>query len=248
MFPPVDQRKPRKPQFLPWPLGAHFWSWPLGDVTTVSRRGLASLGVRGPRPGPRCDARVSCASQIYRCTGGITFSLLTAWLLGAYSADMHISTQRHSRGTKLRKLILSDELKPAAPPPDAHGAASSSPSHRRCHRRHNSSNTEAASSFSPGGPAPGWEGEGLVSPSRRTHQRSKSDATTASSGPGSGLRRTGSNPKGEAVHEEVRTEFFTPSAIFLLNAFYQPSRGVPVVHDDAKTRCLFCVYTFKLSK
>ncbi|XP_056300004.1 phosphatidylinositol 4-kinase beta-like isoform X1 [Pseudoliparis swirei] len=139
---------------------------------------------------------------IYRCTGGITFSLLTAWLLGAYSADMHISTQRHSRGTKLRKLILSDELKPAAPPPDAHGAASSSPSHRRCHRRHNSSNTEAASSFSPGGPAPGWEGEGLVSPSRRTHQRSKSDATTASSGPGSGLRRTGSNPKGEAVHEE----------------------------------------------
>uniref|UniRef100_A0A8C2WY63 Phosphatidylinositol 4-kinase beta n=1 Tax=Cyclopterus lumpus TaxID=8103 RepID=A0A8C2WY63_CYCLU len=111
---------------------------------------------------------------IYRCTGGITFSLLTAWLLGAYSSDMHISTQRHSRGTKLRKLILSDELKPSA------------------------------SSFSPGDPTPDspTPGEGFVSPSRRTHQRSKSDATTAGSGPGSGLRRTGSNPKGEAVHEE----------------------------------------------
>uniref|UniRef100_A0A671US43 Phosphatidylinositol 4-kinase beta n=1 Tax=Sparus aurata TaxID=8175 RepID=A0A671US43_SPAAU len=99
---------------------------------------------------------------IHRCRGSITFSLLTAWLLGAYSSDMHISTQRHSRGTKLRKLILSDELKP-----------------------------ELKS-----------DAEVFVSPSRRTHQRSKSDATTASSGPGSGLRRTGSNPKVEAVHEE----------------------------------------------
>uniref|UniRef100_A0A8P4KBS9 Phosphatidylinositol 4-kinase beta n=1 Tax=Dicentrarchus labrax TaxID=13489 RepID=A0A8P4KBS9_DICLA len=105
---------------------------------------------------------------IHRCRGSITFSLLTAWLLGAYSSDMHISTQRHSRGTKLRKLILSDELKPSSP--------------------------EAPRVF--------------VSPSRRTHQRSKSDATVASSGPGSGLRRTGSNPKVEAVHEEVRTRCF----------------------------------------
>uniref|UniRef100_A0A671UVR0 Phosphatidylinositol 4-kinase beta n=1 Tax=Sparus aurata TaxID=8175 RepID=A0A671UVR0_SPAAU len=104
---------------------------------------------------------------IHRCRGSITFSLLTAWLLGAYSSDMHISTQRHSRGTKLRKLILSDELKPEL-------KSDSSPS----------SSTV------------------FVSPSRRTHQRSKSDATTASSGPGSGLRRTGSNPKVEAVHEE----------------------------------------------
>ncbi|XP_045914736.1 phosphatidylinositol 4-kinase beta-like [Micropterus dolomieu] len=151
---------------------------------------------------------------IHRCRGSITFSLLTAWLLGAYSSDMHISTQRHSRGSKLRKLILSDELKPSAPPSDAPEAASasvsdgpaSSPSHRRCHRRHNSSNTESPPSFSTAGPAPETpvqgEEEVFVSPSRRTHQRSKSDATMASSGPGSGLRRTGSNPKVEAVHEE----------------------------------------------
>ncbi|XP_040909835.1 phosphatidylinositol 4-kinase beta-like isoform X2 [Toxotes jaculatrix] len=144
---------------------------------------------------------------IHRCRGSITFSLLSAWLLGAYSSDMHISTQRHSRGTKLRKLILSDELKPSAPssdaprPPSASVSESpaSSPSHRRCHRRHNSSNTEA--SASPDSPVSG-EAEVFVSPSRRTHQRSKSDATTASGGLGPGLRQTGNNPKVEAVHEE----------------------------------------------
>ncbi|XP_028281739.1 phosphatidylinositol 4-kinase beta-like [Parambassis ranga] len=128
---------------------------------------------------------------IHRCRGSITFSLLSAWLLGAYSSDMHISTQRHSRGTKLRKLILSNELQPPSP--------LSSPSHRRSHRRHNSSNVEVGPA--PDSPVPG-EGEVFVSPSRRTHQRSKSDATMASSGPGACLKRTGSNPKVEAVHEE----------------------------------------------
>ena len=127
---------------------------------------------------------------------------------------MHISTQRHSRGTKLRKLILSDELKPELKPDaprtiSASGSPASSPSHRRCHRRHNSTNVESSPSSSTAGPpsdsAGPAEAEVFVSPSRRTHQRSKSDATTASSGPGSGLRRTGSNPKVEAVHEEVRT-------------------------------------------
>ncbi len=127
---------------------------------------------------------------------------------------MHISTQRHSRGTKLRKLILSDELKPSGPSDTPRGISASvsdspmsSPSHRRCHRRHNSSNVETFPSFTAAGPAPDSPLQGdtevFVSPSRRTHQRSKSDATMASSGPGSVLRRTGSNPKVEAVHEEV---------------------------------------------
>ena len=151
-------------------------------------------------------------SQIHRCRGSITFSLLTAWLLGAYSSDMHISTQRHSRGTKLRKLILSDELKPELKPDaprtiSASVSPASSPAHRRCHQRHNSNNVESSPSFCTAGPSDRaglGEVEVFVSPSRKTHQRSKSDATTASSGPGSGLRRTGSNPKVEAVHEEVR--------------------------------------------
>ncbi|GLD69068.1 phosphatidylinositol 4-kinase beta-like protein [Lates japonicus] len=149
---------------------------------------------------------------IHRCRGSITFSLLSAWLLGAYSSDMHISTQRHSRGTKLRKLILSNELKPSDAPRPASVSESpvSSPSQHRCHRRHNSSNTEASTSTSPSSPSttPSPDSpEVFISPSRRTHQRSKSDATMASSGPGTGLRRTGSNPKVEVVHEEVRKSF-----------------------------------------
>ncbi|KAJ8267487.1 hypothetical protein COCON_G00126590 [Conger conger] len=96
---------------------------------------------------------------VHRCRQGVAFSLQCAWLLGAYSSDMHISTQRHSRGTRLRRLILSEELKPPAPP------------------------------------EPG------LSPSKRTHQRSKSDAA-ASVSLTSGLKRTASNPKVESSPDE----------------------------------------------
>ncbi|KAG8535568.1 hypothetical protein GDO81_028255 [Engystomops pustulosus] len=101
---------------------------------------------------------------VHRCRQSINFSLQCAWLLGAYSSDMHISTQRHSRGTKLRKLILSDELKPA-------------------HRKREVPTLSLA-------PDTG------LSPSKRTHQRSKSDATVSIS-LSSNLKRTASNPKVE---------------------------------------------------
>ncbi len=121
---------------------------------------------------------------VHRCRQSINFSLQCAWLLGAYSSDMHISTQRHSRGTKLRKLILSDELKPSSqrirrevpqpplfcPPPLHHGQVMS---------------------------------EHSLSPSKRTHQRSKSDATISIS-LSSNLKRTASNPKVESSQDEVR--------------------------------------------
>lgn len=115
---------------------------------------------------------------VHRCRQSISFSLGCAWLLGAYSSDMHISTQRHSRGTKLRKLILSDELKPAGPrlrppvpyPPPSVAAA--------LHHEHG------------------------LSPTKRTHQRSKSDATVSIS-LSSNLKRTASNPKVEANQDEV---------------------------------------------
>ncbi|NWU15702.1 PI4KB kinase, partial [Cephalopterus ornatus] len=107
---------------------------------------------------------------VHRCRQSVDFSLQCALLLGAYSSDMHISTQRHSRGTKLRRLILSDELKPA-------------------HRRRE---------LPPLSPA---QDTGL-SPSKRTHQRSKSDAT-ASISLSSNLKRTASNPKVES-DDEVR--------------------------------------------
>ncbi|KAM9776868.1 phosphatidylinositol 4-kinase beta-like isoform 2-T2 [Syngnathus typhle] len=75
---------------------------------------------------------------VHRCSGSIVFSLLCAWLLGAYSSDMHISAQRHSRGARLRKLILSDQLRPpaattAAPvsPCSSPGASPSPRGHQR---------------------------------------------------------------------------------------------------------------------
>ncbi|XP_064899288.1 phosphatidylinositol 4-kinase beta isoform X3 [Columba livia] len=107
---------------------------------------------------------------VHRCRQSINFSLQCALLLGAYSSDMHISTQRHSRGTKLRKLILSDELKPA-------------------HKK------RELPSLSPA-PDTG------LSPSKRTHQRSKSDATVTIS-LSSNLKRTASNPKVESEEEEL---------------------------------------------
>ncbi|XP_051901786.1 phosphatidylinositol 4-kinase beta isoform X1 [Pristis pectinata] len=107
---------------------------------------------------------------VHRCRQSINFSLQCAWLLGAYSSDMHISAQRHSRGTKLRKLILSDELKPA-------------------HRRKEAPPVSSA-------------GDMGQSPSKRTHQRSKSDAT-ASISLGSNLKRTASNPKVERQQDEA---------------------------------------------
>ncbi|GCC42155.1 hypothetical protein chiPu_0026444, partial [Chiloscyllium punctatum] len=108
---------------------------------------------------------------VHRCRQSVDFSLQCAWLLGAYSSDMHISTQRHSRGSKLRKLILSDELRPGP---------------------------SSAQRRDP--PRPSADTTGL-SPSKRTHQRSKSDAA-ASVSLGSGLKRTASNPKVESQQEE----------------------------------------------
>ncbi|XP_068180713.1 phosphatidylinositol 4-kinase beta isoform X2 [Antennarius striatus] len=120
---------------------------------------------------------------VHRCRQSIAFSLRCAWLLGAYSSDMHISTQRHSRGTKLRKLILSDELKPAGP---------------RVRR-----DPLLLTPFCPvAAAAPGPLGaEHSLSPSKRTHQRSKSDATVSIS-LSSNLKRTASNPKVESSQDE----------------------------------------------
>ncbi|XP_059195960.1 LOW QUALITY PROTEIN: phosphatidylinositol 4-kinase beta [Centropristis striata] len=122
---------------------------------------------------------------VHRCRQSISFSLTCAWLLGAYSSDMHISTQRHSRGTKLRKLILSDELKPAGPRA----------------RRDPLTLTPFCPVASPAaGPGP-LGAEHSLSPSKRTHQRSKSDATVSIS-LSSNLKRTASNPKVESSQDE----------------------------------------------
>uniref|UniRef100_A0A1A7WHZ9 Phosphatidylinositol 4-kinase beta n=1 Tax=Iconisemion striatum TaxID=60296 RepID=A0A1A7WHZ9_9TELE len=194
------------------------------------------------------DTEVGDAIRPYlinRCKSSITFSLLSAWLLGAYSSDMHISTQRHSRGTKLRKLILSDELKPARTTSEAplsiSGSVSdsplSSPPHCRSHRRHNSSNVDASSSFLTGSVPDGTDqGEVFVSPTRRTHQRSKSDATLVSSGLGASLKRTGSNPKVEAVHEEP--DRLRPQREFVKSLFCIGKRLATLPTKEQKTQRL----------
>uniref|UniRef100_A0A3B5AL65 Phosphatidylinositol 4-kinase beta n=1 Tax=Stegastes partitus TaxID=144197 RepID=A0A3B5AL65_9TELE len=122
---------------------------------------------------------------VHRCRQSISFSLQCAWLLGAYSSDMHISTQRHSRGTKLRKLILSDELKPAGP---------------RARRDPLMLTPFCPTAAHVGGSGPLGGDHGL-SPSKRTHQRSKSDATVSIS-LSSNLKRTASNPKVESSQDE----------------------------------------------
>lgn len=153
---------------------------------------------------------------VHRCRQSINFSLQCAWLLGAYSSDMHISTQRHSRGTKLRKLILSDELKPASqrarrevlqpPPPCPH------PLHH----------------------GPGLS-EHSLSPSKRTHQRSKSDATVSIS-LSSNLKRTASNPKVESSQDEpVR---LTPQREFIKSLMGIGKRLATLPTKEQKTQRL----------
>lgn len=132
-----------------------------------------------------CSDLLWIVLQVHRCRQSIAFSLQCAWLLGAYSSDMHISTQRHSRGTKLRKLILSDELKPAGP------------------RARRDPLALALAHFCPVTSDPGPPGaEHGLSPSKRTHQRSKSDATVSIS-LSTNLKRTASNPKVESSPDEV---------------------------------------------
>ncbi|XP_063802730.1 phosphatidylinositol 4-kinase beta isoform X1 [Pseudophryne corroboree] len=126
---------------------------------------------------------------VHRCRQSINFSLQCAWLLGAYSSDMHISTQRHSRGTKLRKVILSDELKPV----------------------HKKRELPPLSLVPDTG----------LSPSKRTHQRSKSDATVSIS-LSSNLKRTASNPKVENDDEDLSS-----SSESLDRSFSSPVRLAP---------------------
>ncbi|XP_072041831.1 phosphatidylinositol 4-kinase beta-like [Amphiura filiformis] len=84
---------------------------------------------------------------IHRCKGSIDFSLEVAWLLDAYTNDCSLPSRKQSRGTKLRKMILSEELRPAK------------------------SKKEATSPNPPLSP--------VMSPTKKTHSRSRSDATGA---------------------------------------------------------------------
>ncbi|ESO86106.1 hypothetical protein LOTGIDRAFT_129853 [Lottia gigantea] len=49
---------------------------------------------------------------VHRCRQSIEFSIHTAWLLGAYSADVLKPTWKNSQGIKLKNLILNEDLRP----------------------------------------------------------------------------------------------------------------------------------------
>lgn len=48
---------------------------------------------------------------VCRCRQSVEFSIRTAWLIGAYAADVNKPRWKTSQGMKLRKMILHEELR-----------------------------------------------------------------------------------------------------------------------------------------
>lgn len=81
----------------------------------------------------------------HRCKASIDFSLQTVWLLEAYTNSSGVPSRKLTRGSKLKKAILSEEL--------------------RLGKNKLKQNNEVAVPFP------------VTSPMKRTHLRSRSDAT-----------------------------------------------------------------------
>lgn len=92
---------------------------------------------------------------VYRCRQSADFSLKCAWLLDAYSADAHLPSKKKSHGTKLKNLILSDELRPKG----------------------NENKKQRVAGLQTPAPPPLISMQSVTSPNKKTHQRSQSDAT-----------------------------------------------------------------------
>ncbi|XP_078050323.1 phosphatidylinositol 4-kinase beta fwd [Augochlora pura] len=92
---------------------------------------------------------------VHRCRQSADFSLKCAWLLDAYSSDAHLPSKKKSHGTKLKNLILSDELRPKGSE----------------HRKHRVAGLQTPT------PPSLTTMQSITSPNKKTHQRSQSDAT-----------------------------------------------------------------------
>lgn len=116
---------------------------------------------------------------VHRCRKSADFSLKCAWLLDAYSSDAHLLSKKKSHGTKLKNLILSDELRPketdstltrrsrvstGGPAPD-------------CLKMKELASPTVPSGPPPPPPPPLPPSTPVTSPNKKTHQRSRSDAT-----------------------------------------------------------------------
>ncbi|XP_046396588.1 phosphatidylinositol 4-kinase beta isoform X2 [Ischnura elegans] len=140
---------------------------------------------------------------LHRCRKSVDFAFRCAWLLDAYKSDTSLPTKKIPYGTRLRNSILADELwakpskkLPGSGPPSFHTSTAS--------KSQSSSSSSAVplkvtSSLVPPPtppplpPPPSWLTVSSSSPAKRTHQRSRSDAT----GQFSSLRRllpTGGSP------------------------------------------------------
>lgn len=88
---------------------------------------------------------------VYRCRHSVEFSLQTAWILSAFSADVLKPNWKNSQGIKLKNMILNEELRPKVDK-----KAGNLPSPTLPHALHPLT---------------------VTTPVKKTHCRSKSDAT-----------------------------------------------------------------------
>ncbi|XP_073991037.1 phosphatidylinositol 4-kinase beta fwd isoform X2 [Rhodnius prolixus] len=105
---------------------------------------------------------------VHRCRESVDFSLKCSWLLDAYSSDAALSSKKKSHGTKLKNLILSGELRPRESEPT-----------RRVSRPQ-----VIIPNAGPNGPCTTTNNNCLAAPSplKKTHHRSKSDASALHQG------------------------------------------------------------------
>ncbi|CAH1773493.1 unnamed protein product [Owenia fusiformis] len=86
---------------------------------------------------------------VSRCRTSVEFSVKCAWLLNAFTANVHKPTWKNSQGVKLKNMIINEELRPLK------------------HKSPSSPTRPEPSTLSP------------TTPSKKTHKRSQSDATGA---------------------------------------------------------------------
>lgn len=129
---------------------------------------------------------------VHLCRHDITFALQCAWLLEAFSADT-FHQRKKSHGTKLKNLILSDELRPKS---ESIGSFAMESKLQVCQQR-STLCTRIKEHPSPGSnpgspvtelPPPFIARVTFPAPSRKSHQRSRSDATAALSAQSSSSR------------------------------------------------------------
>jgi phosphatidylinositol 4-kinase len=122
-----------------------------------------------------------------RCRKSADFSLKCAWLLDAYSSDAHLPSKKKSHGTKLKNLILSDELRPKEMDTvlarrSRVSTGGPGPDYSKMKELASPTIPLSPPPPPPPPPPPLPPATPVTSPNKKTHQRSRSDATGLYSG------------------------------------------------------------------